>query len=99
METIINNVGNALSGNLPVVNYGQSIKSFGIINVMPIILPFMLYRYHQRLHTKWATDGDVVTFEIVASEELLKISQERQVLLQIYSLVSTDPFTYRASSL
>ena len=48
--TITDNVGNALSGNLPVVNAGQSIKSFGIINVdadNPTL--YASSRYHQRL--------------------------------------------------
>ena len=99
--TITDNVGNALSGNLPVVNAGQSIKSFGIINVdadNPTL--YASADTTNASDTKWATDGDVVTFEIVASEELLLSSLSGTTSFTsnpTYSLVSTDPFTYRAS--
>ena len=99
--TITDNVGNALSGTLPVVNAGQSIKSFGIIHVdadNPTL--YASADTTNASDTKWATDGDVVTFEIVASEELLLSSLSGTTSFTsnpIYSLVSTDPFTYRAS--
>ena len=99
--TITDNVGNALSGNLPVVNAGQSIKSFGIINVdadNPTL--YASADTTNASDTKWATDGDVVTFEIVASEKLLLSSLSGTTSFTsnpTYSLVSTDPFTYRAS--